>query len=40
MKTSDKFTITINVTINVRTRVTLTEAEVAFSVTKKNTGVY
>ena len=38
LKISDNY-IMINVTINVRTRVILTEAKVAFSMSKNNTRV-
>ena len=40
LKTSVNYKIMLNVTINVRTTVTLTEAKVAFSIPKTNTDVY
>jgi len=40
VNTSDIYKTTLNVTINVRTRVTLTETKVAFAMPKTNVSVY
>jgi len=40
VNTSEIYKTMLNVTINVKTRVTLREAKVAFSMPKNNTSVY